>query len=273
MTSSASSSLPTYDFVFSLGYRCSSAGFLKSLGIKTESYPFDWMVSRLPIIEHCIQTGFRYLVDPAYYTNAMGTTNHYTSVDPSSRQWICDESICYNQYYESYPAQYYLPKPITPIHDAYGYKCMMNHRNIKQNPADKDYFERCVQRWNKMTATPAKTLSLYIHPAVFKIEFDVMREDLINEIRRFHMALSTAIKPKHDGIYIIPVKTPYDNPTEHCAKYVLEEQPDDEIGAPGCRICVLWANRHFIDAGEIFMGNCHVETYVVKEYLITRLRG
>ena len=68
------------------------------------------------------------------------------------------------------------------------------------------------------------------------------------------------------GIYIIPVKTPFDYPTNHCAKYVLEEQPDDK-STPGCRICILWANRDFIDAGEIFMGNCHAEIYVIKDYL------
>lgn len=265
-----------YDSVFSLGYRCSSAGFLKSLGIKSESYPFDWMVSRLPIIEHCIQTDFRYLVDPVYYKCIAGSTNNYTSINPSSRQWICNESICYNQYYESLPTapstQLYLPKPITPTYDAYGYKCMMNHRNIKQNPQDKDYFDRCVERWKRMISSSSKTLSLYIHPAVFHSEFVSIREDLINDLRRFHTVLSNAIGKEHDGIYIIPVKTEYDNPTEHCAKYVLEEQPDDETSAPGCRICVLWANRHFIDAGEIFMGNCHVETYVINDYLMSIIK-
>ena len=30
--------------VFSLGYRCSSAGLLKYIAFKTESYPFDWYV-------------------------------------------------------------------------------------------------------------------------------------------------------------------------------------------------------------------------------------
>jgi hypothetical protein len=274
---SSGSNSTAYDYIFSLGYRCSSAGILKSLGIKTESYPFDWMVSRLPIIEHCLQTGFQYLTDPTCYKTTIGATHHYPINDPASRQWICDESICYNELYEfnsySCPSvKLYLPSPITPANDAYGYKCMMNHRNITQNSADKDYFDRCVQRWNNMTssATTSKTLSLYIHPATFQTEFNTVREDLIADIRRFHIALSASLnKPHHNGIYIIPVRTPYCDPTQHCAKYVLEEQPDDEMNIPGvCKICILWTNSGFIDAGEIFMGNCHVETYVVKEYLM-----
>lgn len=285
-----------YDCIFSLGYRCSSAGLIKSLGLKLESYPFDWMVSRLPIIEDCIKTEFKYLLDPNHYEYVESTTGNYTSLDPSSRQWICNESVCFNKYYESFDLsrittdsqiELYLPRPITPTRDAYGYKCMMNHRNIKRNTNDLEYFSRCVDRWKNMIAYTSRTLSIYIHPAVFYEEFVSIREDLLKEVRRFHMSFCDIVSTKlqgglaeegdttthrRDGIYIIPVKTPYDNPTNHCAKYVLEEQPDSET-SPGCRICILWTNRDFVDAGEIFMGNCHVETYVVKDYLIQTIKG
>jgi hypothetical protein len=43
----------------SLGYRCSSAALLKKLQLKNESYPFDWLVSRLSVIEDSIQSGFK----------------------------------------------------------------------------------------------------------------------------------------------------------------------------------------------------------------------
>ena len=261
-----------YDQIFSLGYRCSSAGILKSLGFKSESYPFDWLVSRLPIIEHCIQTDFKYFLNTDNYKCIAGITNNYTSMDPSSQQWVCNESICFNTYYESIIEEdllsnnnghlkYYLPKPISPERDAYGYKLMMNHRNIKTTKSDQAYFARCIERWK----TPyKKRLSFYIHPVIFYEEFLSIKTKLIGELRRAHKSLS--ITHPHDGIYIIAVKTPFEFPTNHCAKYVLEEQPDDTY-TPRCRICILWANRDFIDAGEIFMGNCYVETYVIKDYL------
>lgn len=262
----------SYDVVFSLGYRCSSSGILKSLGLKTESYPFDWMVSRLPIIEHCIQNDFKEFLDPNNYNCKSSATYHYPSIDPSSQQWICNESICFNEYYQSIPKsgpesvfQMYLPRPISPSRDAYGYNLMMNHRNIKNKKEDQEYFARCVERWNRMYKTPQmKTLSLYIHPATFYEDFLLIKSKLIEDIRRFHR--ETFAHKTHDGIYVIPVKTPFEYPTNHCAKYVLEEQPDDS-SAKGCRICILWANREFIDAGEIFMGNCYVEIYVIQDYL------
>jgi hypothetical protein len=258
-----------YKHIFSLGYRCSSAGILKSLGLKRESYPFDWLVSRLPIIEHCIQTDFREFLDSNNYRFKSGVTNNYTSLDPSSQQYICDESICYNEYYEnttnpSLP-EFYLPCPISRERDAYGYKLMMNHHNIQTNQ-HQEYFARCVERWNRNILQTHKTrkLALYIHPAIFYASFLSIKRQLLDDIRRFFR--SNLAEYVCDGIFIIPVKTPFDNPTNHCAKYVLEEQADD-ISLPGCRICILWANREFIDAGEIFMGNCHAETYVVKDYL------
>ena len=266
-----------YKYVFSLGYRCSAAGILKSLGLKHESHPFDWLVSRLPIIEHCIETEFDEFLNPHNYQNQTSTTYNYTSLDSNSRQFICDESICVNTYYETNDCtttrsainadtihELYLPLPICPEHDAYGHKLMMNHRNIKNNRDDREYFARCVERWNQMLKSSYRKLSLYIHPALFYEEFLRKKERIIDEIKRSFRYMRQ--QSSHDGIYIIVVKTPFDYPTNHCAKYVLEEQPDDE-SIVGFRICILWANRDFIDAGEIFMGNCQAETYVLKEYL------
>lgn len=257
-----------YDCVFSLGYRCSSAGILKSLGLKHESYPFDWMVSRLPIIEDCIATDFVHYLGPANYYCVTGVTNHYTSVNPESRILICKEQICFNKYYESSNnvvsnIELYLPKPISSIRDAYGYRMMMNHHDIKRNREHQDYFSRCVERWN--TLPYKKTLSLYIHPVVFHEQFISIQFELIREIKRVHTSIFA--KMRNDGIYIIPVRTQYTDPTNHCCKYILEENPDDEL-VPGCRICILWANRDFVDAGEIFMGTSYIETYVIKEYVM-----
>jgi hypothetical protein len=256
---------PPYDCIFSLGYRCSSAGILKSLGFKTESYPFDWMVSRLPLIENCIATDFVHFLNPNNYVCDTGFTNHYSSIDPSSRKIICKESICVNTHYEfsdNSDMSLYIPRPLSASRDVYGYKMMINHHNIKEI-RNQEYFSRCVGRWK--TIPNQKTLSFYIHASVFYEEFESIRSTLIDELRRSHKSIRANMK--NDGIYVIPVKTPYEYPPNHCCTYVLEEQPDDE-SAPGCRICILWANRDFVDAGEIFMGNSYVETYVIRDYLM-----
>jgi len=263
-----------YDCIFSLGYRCSSAGILKSIGVKQESYPFDWMVSRLPIIENCIDTNFIHYLQPTNYICTTGVTNNYLSVNPITRTLICKESICFNKYYEfsgetPTPNMYlYFPRPISATYDAYGYRMMMNHHDIKNNQDHQEYFARCVERWNKIPTK--KTLSLYIHPVIFYSDFILIQSVIIDEIRRAHKSISKTLL--NHGIYIIPVKTPYDDPTNHCCKYVLEEQPDD-IETPGCRICILWANRELIDAGEIFMGNSHAEIYVIKDYVMKTIEN
>lgn len=289
---------PKYTHIVSLGYRCSSAGILKSLGLKQASYPFDWLVSRLPIIEHCIATGFVEFMNPQNYSHKSSTTNNYTTLDPDSAKWVCDESICVSGYYETafdpININFYLARPLTPAKDAYAYRLMMNHHDITR-PQDYDYYSRCVERWNRIfrsdphrrapssptpnpkttpittTTTKNRILTLYIHPAIFKECYDQSKYHIREDICRFHRSLSASVinaveGSKHDGIYIIPVKTPYEYPTHHCAKYVLEEQADDPA-TPNCRICILWANRDFIDAGEIFMGNSYVETYVIKDYV------
>lgn len=42
----------------SLGYDCSPASALRNLGIRTEALPFDWVVSSLQLITHCIEDNF-----------------------------------------------------------------------------------------------------------------------------------------------------------------------------------------------------------------------
>ena len=238
---------------------------MKTLGLKHVSYPFDWMVSRLPIIEHCIETGFVEFLNPQNYAKKHSATYGYPNATPDSRQWICDESIRVNNYYESMQTEnmhLYLAPHLTPEHDAYSHKLMMNHHDI--TTADHHaYYERCVSRWMQMAQSEERKLSLYIHPAIFNETYNVIKCELKEDMRRFHRSVNFQ---NHDGVYIIPVKTKYEIPTDYCAKYVLEEQPDDDL-TPNCRICVLWTNSEFVDAGEIFMGKCFLETYVIKEYV------
>ena len=52
--------------VISFGHRCSSASFIQNLNLKTESYPFDWLVSKLDIIKDCIETKFVHFFTPLH---------------------------------------------------------------------------------------------------------------------------------------------------------------------------------------------------------------
>ena len=47
----------------SLGQNCSSAWYLKQLGLKNESYPFDWIFSSPEIVFDCIKNNFSKLLE------------------------------------------------------------------------------------------------------------------------------------------------------------------------------------------------------------------
>ena len=84
---------------FSVGYRCSSAGILKHLNLKNESFPFDWMISRLSIIKDCIQTKFFHFLNQQNYDKLHTQTIHYGQ-SQTSNVFICNEEIIYNRYYQ-----------------------------------------------------------------------------------------------------------------------------------------------------------------------------
>ena len=96
MTTTTHQNQPTY---ISLGYRCSTAGILKRLGLKHESFPFDWMISRLPIIKDCIETRFAYFIDPKWYVKKQTHTTHYHKGTTPVPMKICDETIYENVHY------------------------------------------------------------------------------------------------------------------------------------------------------------------------------
>jgi Putative papain-like cysteine peptidase (DUF1796) len=251
-------------YVFSLGYRCSAAGILKRLQFKTESYPFDWLVSRLPIIEHCIDTNFREFLEESNYDYLQTNTYHYpTPLSPP--QWICDERIYWNRFYEEVfdmsNTQLYIPAPLQTPRDAYAHRFLINHKSPTD---DHDYYERCVERWRKMAESDYPKVALYIHPT--QIEKNI--SEIKIEIERFHESISQTVK-NYRGLYVIPVRMEHVYPIDQHVKEVVETIFETDT----CTIVILWANRDFIDAGEIFMGNMWLETDRLCEWVQHQIRG
>lgn len=237
--------------VFSLGYRCSSAGVLKRLNQKTESYPFDWLVSRLPIVEHCMETDFQEFLNPDNYEELRTNTYHYATPH-SDPQWICEERIQWNRHYSTIPNSHlYIPSYLSKERDAYAYPFLINHKNIA-DPIDHEYYKRCVARWRNMMQSPEAKRGLYIHPVLNTEEYTPISVELLDEIRRFHGSVAI---PHFHGIYVFPVRTDTESPIET----IYQEGT--------ITVAVLWTNRDFIDAGEIFMGNHGAEEAHLCEWI------
>lgn len=40
---------------FSVGHRCTTSQLLKDCGLRYDSHPFDWLVSKLDTVEHSLK--------------------------------------------------------------------------------------------------------------------------------------------------------------------------------------------------------------------------
>jgi hypothetical protein len=107
--------------IFSLGFRCSSASIIKELGLKFESYPFDWLVSRLHVIRHCIETDFAEFMNKENYVFRITKTYEMASSD---KQFICDEHIMLNRFYQ--------PPNLMEFENTYQAHLATNHHNITE---------------------------------------------------------------------------------------------------------------------------------------------
>jgi hypothetical protein len=257
--------------VFSIGYRCSSAGILKYLDVKTESYPFDWLISRLPIIKDCLETNFQHFLNKDNYQKCDTKTLHYFYSDLQANNnsnnnnnknsfLICNESIVYNTYYQNkfLKDELIIPSELQLPIDTYSYHLALNHRDILCDN-DHVYFKRCINRFEKMMVKSDNKLSLYIHPVLSQFDFENNREYLLNQFIDFHTFLSsTTVSLK--GLYILIVKK------ANLANPFIEKIELNKDLNKDCYSYILYTNEKFIDAGEIFMQtNNDMETRLLIE--------
>lgn len=260
----------------SFGYRCSSAGILKQLEIKTESHPFDWIVSRLPIIQHCLETDFKYYIQDISNTYCLQQTQtvHY-EISSNDPLLICDETVYYNTYYAEYKlSPYHTTQPLSMPKDTYSYPLLMNHHKM-MDPEVQSYFHRCIGRLERLLSSPKQKMYLYIHPALSVKEWNTHRSGLMDELLAFQQFLHDRYPQTYPrGLLFLPIKTEHPYPITDYYPTVLEEVHNTlsaTDGNPQCSIYLVYMNRDFIDAGEVFMRNAYIETEAIiskiREYL------
>lgn len=121
--------------VVSLGTHCYTASLLKNAGLKTASYPFDWLFSSPAMIAHCLNDDFADLLNPRYYE----------PVPPARRRDGPDVNLCDHALFR----------------DAYRVAFVFNHRD-PTDPADYAYLTRCVERFRATAREPAVTFLLAV---------------------------------------------------------------------------------------------------------------
>jgi len=239
----------------SFGYRCSSAGILKRLHIKHESYPFDWIVSRIPVIQQCIETDFKQYLDSSLYATARTRVVSYDY----SPIYVGDEQVLYNTHYVDISmASYHTSAPLELHRDTYAYPFAMNHHDIRLG-GHYDYLVRCVDRFRAWIRTPPsgtvlRKMFIYIHPALRAGEYT---PELLKEITDFQTWMCDRIGWVLSGLVFFPIKTDHPYPiTNHIPDFIQRIPTPDH---PDVHAYKVFMNRDYVDAGEFFFRNAYVE--------------
>lgn len=233
--------------MFSFGFRCSSASLLKKIGIKNESYPFDWLISKLSVIQHSIEDDFAQFLDQANYHRKY--TNTYEMAD-SNNHFICDEHLMVNKFYQ--------PPELEDVENTYKCYLAMNHHNITETK-DHEYYIRCVSRLTALLKSPHTKCYVHITPLITKAKYVQEVDNIHMECICFHTFMETQTT-NINGLVFIMVR-------EEGRNYHHIEKTHD---ASGQTIYVVYTNQHFIDAGECFMGHCHEETESLKHIIMSK---
>jgi len=219
---------------FSLGFRCSSASILKRLNLKHESYPFDWLISNLKTIKHCIEDNFENFLKQENYERKYTKTYELTE---SKEGFICDEHIMANMFYQ--------PHDMQNEENTYMWNLAMNHHNIKEQK-DYEYYTRCVRRFQDLLKNPIKKVFVHIAPA-FKFDtYEQIKSQIFTEIVNFDEFMKTK-NQNICGLYFILIKHEDYNQSSPRCLYKTDE---------GSEFWELYVPLGFIDAGENFMGDC-----------------
>ena len=111
--------------IVSLGSLCLTSKLLQSMGLKAESYPFDWIFSTPSMVAHCIDDNFASFLNKDFYLPVR---------QGKGRQ-------CHHTFYNS---------------DQRG-SPLFNHRDPSTDE-DYDYLVRCVNRFRAVLQSPDRTL-------------------------------------------------------------------------------------------------------------------
>jgi len=217
--------------VISFGFRCTSASILQSLQLKTESYPFDWLVSKLDVIKDCIETKFVHFLNVTNYVEKR--TETINIIDGKSSQLLCNEVAQVNTYYD------------TDVDNINTYRCKLalNHHNLNK---DSDYYQRCVDRLYELFETDVQKYYLYIHPILGMHDFQTNKDQVLDEFDEFNRFMIKQTK-NIIGLYFILVMN-----NESVTSIVLKETPTYNV-------FIIYCNNDFLDAGATFMGQCNKE--------------
>ena len=225
--------------VIPFGHRCSSTWFIQNLGLKTESYPFDWLVSKLDIVKDCIENKFVHFLN---VNNYITQNTEVSNMIDNEKTHIRNVVAQVNTYYETDAQNIQL----------FNYKLALNHQNLNN---DYEYYQRCINRLYELFETDIQKYYLYFHPIMGINDFQNNKENILNDFDIFNQYIIEKTKNIF-GIYFILVRF-----NDDIKSIKLKETQTYNV-------FVIYCNDNFIDADFPFGGNHNME----KEEILSILR-
>jgi len=156
----------------SLGRICHASETLKRNKLKTESYPFDWILSNSKMVEDCIIDKFETFLDKKEYEtiykddNTIGTEhNKYCDLVFGSK---------------------------------FGHNPIFNHHDLLNNEEHYNYFKRCVDRFlNLLKSDEPKTFLYFYNYGKQELDDFIKFNEFIGNHTQNHILL--VIKNKSNG--------------------------------------------------------------------------
>lgn len=229
--------------IISIGHRCSCAGLLKDIGYKEESYPFDWLVSKLDVVQQCIENNFVEFMKKENYK--IITCNTINNIDGNINH-LKQEGVFVNSFYQ--------PEK-TAASSTFHLRLGINHFDMLSE-IGQGYYERCIQRFKTKMNGPDKKILLYFHPIIgpnsFKDDYDSIRDLIVNF---FDFIQGTYVNSY--GLFFVLVKG---QKTELTTLYKLSD----------ITIYKLETNDALVDTGYIWHGTCEDEIKLVSNIIKQR---
>lgn len=156
----------------SIGHRCLSANVLRQLGLKDESYPFDWNISKLAVVQHCIETNFSHFMN----------LDHYKTLETVVLS--TDKEVEYAR--GSFPVNMFYETKFGNIEEKERYKLQLafQAKNVTTR-TDNAYYIRCIQRWKMTMASNNRKVLVYSHPVCFENEIQSSLSEILHMFERF----------------------------------------------------------------------------------------
>ena len=230
--------------IFSVGHRCTTASLIKIMKMKFESYPFDWVVSKLETVQYCIQNKFN---DFLKGENFIRTESDTINIVDNEKHFVTNESIVFNTQFEKNmlsATNGYKPNS----RGTYGYMLALTHHDMN-NEDNKKYFERCVKRFQNILELPQKKFYLYVNPLIGNNEFEMTSANILVQFIRFTEFMESCTKNSF-GIYFFVVRN-------HDKRGIVETMYETDSMV----VYIMNCNNELIDGGGVFDGDFYDEQY------------